>query len=59
MRLLHVINTLNPASGGTAETVKMFASRPGAEQSIATLDRPEVAVWPLQPKLFRTLCIVI
>lgn len=38
MRLLHVINTMNPASGGTAEAVRIFLKTAGAAQTVASLD---------------------
>lgn len=39
MRLLHVIHTLNPASGGTAEAVRTFVSHCGdSSQEVLTLD---------------------
>lgn len=39
MRLLHVINTMDPASGGTAEVVRIYLRNARASQAIATLDR--------------------
>lgn len=39
MRILHVIHTLNPASGGTAEAVRNFLLHPhDTEQAVLTLD---------------------
>jgi glycosyltransferase involved in cell wall biosynthesis len=39
MRLLHVIHTLNPASGGTAEAVRNLVAHPGdSVQSVLSLD---------------------
>ena len=43
MRLLHVVRTLNPETGGPSESVRMFArahQRAGNEVEIATLDGP-------------------
>jgi glycosyltransferase involved in cell wall biosynthesis len=38
MRLLHVINTMNPASGGTAEVVRLCLKTVQAPQKVASLD---------------------
>lgn len=38
MRLLHVINTMNPTSGGTAEAVRIWMLAAPASQDVATLD---------------------
>jgi len=43
MRLLHVVRTLNPATGGPSESVRMFVlahQRAGNEVEVATLDAP-------------------
>ncbi len=44
MRLLHIINTLDPAFGGPVEAVRQFASRSGQGATVEVL-----AVGPYQP----------
>lgn len=49
MRLLHIINTLDPASGGPAEALRGFMRQTGAEQTAAVLDNesdPWIATFP-------------